>query len=225
MKTHILLFTTFVAALAFAGCGSKSSFTDPRDGQTYKTVKIGNQVWMAENLNYKTANSYCYEDKPANCHKYGRLYTWAAAMDSAGIFSNAGKGCGSGVTCGASGTIRGVCPRGWHLPSDAEWEILFGSVGGKDVAGMKLKSKSGWYDDEGESSNGTDEYGFSVLQADFRFCDGYYHDDAKVAYFWASTYSGHDAYGLFFYAGTEGVYSGYHDKNDGFSVRCLRDSD
>ena len=168
MKNRILLFITLVAAFTFAGNVPKGSFTDPRDGKTYKTVKIGNQVWMAENLNYKTANSYCYEDKPANCHKYGRLYTWAAAMDSAGIFSNAGKGCGSGVTCGASGTIRGVCPRGWHLPSDNEWKTLFEAVGGESVlddmtirfyttAGKKLKSSNGWND--GYEKNNRQRYG------------------------------------------------------------------
>uniref|UniRef100_UPI0028061827 fibrobacter succinogenes major paralogous domain-containing protein n=1 Tax=uncultured Fibrobacter sp. TaxID=261512 RepID=UPI0028061827 len=199
-----------------------------------------NQVWMAENLNYKTANSYCYEDKPANCHKYGRLYTWAAAMDSAGIFSNAGKGCGSGVTCGASGTIRGVCPRGWHLPSDNEWQTLFVAVGGEygetevenmtirfyTTAGKMLKSTSGWEDDKGKNGNGTDEYGFSVLPSGRRTGDGICIFAGKFASFWSSTeYSSYAAYRWYFDYGIEDVRSYYYYKNAGYSVRCLKDSE
>ena len=89
--------------------GSDSSITDHRDGQIYKTVKIGNQVWMAENLNYETENSYCYDDRMSNCLKYGRLYTWSNAME--------------------------VCPRGWRLPNKEDWETLLKNVGGDKSAG------------------------------------------------------------------------------------------
>ncbi|WP_308602805.1 fibrobacter succinogenes major paralogous domain-containing protein [uncultured Fibrobacter sp.] len=235
MKKRILLFVTLVAAFTFADGGQKGSFTDPRDGKTYKTVKIGNQVWMAENLNYKTANSYCYEDKLANCHKYGRLYTWAVAMDSAGVFSNDGKGCGEGKTCAAKKSVRGICPKGWHLPSDNEWKTLFEAVGREyretelgditiriyTAAGKKLKSKSGWDDD-----NGTDDYGFSVLPAGLRYGDGNYSNGGKYASFWSSTEDrSFNAYDWYFLYGSGCVNSFFSLKGYGYSVRCLRDSD
>jgi len=120
----------------------KGSFTDPRDKKTYKTVKIGEQVWMAENLNYNAKGSKCYDNKPANCDKYGRLYDWETAMKA--------------------------CPSGWHLPTKEEWDALYKVVDGETA----LKSKSGWScgeccDIEGEDcewlGNGTDDYGFSAL--------------------------------------------------------------
>ena len=129
---------------------------DDRDGQTYRTVKIGDQWWMAENLNYaylqptKTldSSSFCYDNDPENCKQYGRLYLFSAAMDSAGLFSSDAEGCGYGTECpfdhivpkiykGYSDTassleppIRGVCPEGWHVPTVDEFVILLESIGG-----------------------------------------------------------------------------------------------
>ncbi|PBC73263.1 fibrobacter succinogenes major paralogous domain-containing protein [Fibrobacter intestinalis] len=207
---------------------SHGTFTDSRDGQVYKTVTIGTQTWMAENLNYDynegTAKSYCYRNEPDSCAKYGRLYLWSAAMDSAGVFSDGGKGCGYDTTCKATEPVRGVCPEGWHLPSDTEWKTLFTAVGGTGTAGIILKSTSGWDDYEGKSGNGTDEYGFSVLPAGDRTDDDYYLGAGKYAYFWGSTEnSSRYAYYWDFYYGYEGVYSGYNLKGKGYSVRCLKD--
>ena len=133
---------------------TKGSITDTRDGHSYKTVTIGSQTWMAENLNYKTDNSYCYDDKASNCSKYGRLYTWAAAITA--------------------------CPTGWHLPTKAEFETLFTAVGGQSTAGKMLKSTSGW----NSSGNGSDDYSFSALPAGVRDYKGdYYSSEGNFAYF------------------------------------------
>lgn len=137
---------------------------DERDGQVYKIVKIGDQTWMAENLNYAylqpttlwDSTSFCYQNDPANCEIYGRLYSWSAAMDSAGLFSDDAKGCGFGVVCLPPRNVQGVCPEGWRIPNYDEWNTLFESVdpgnnGG--LVGIKLKVAE---------DGGTDDYGFGL---------------------------------------------------------------
>ena len=114
------------------------------DISNYKTISIGEQRWMAENLDYNVEGSKCYGNSADSCAKYGRLYTWTTAMGGA-----------SSSSANPSG-VQGVCPVGWHLPSDGEWTTLTNYVG--SGAGTKLKSQSGWVD-----GNGTDEYGFSAL--------------------------------------------------------------
>ena len=210
---------------------SYGELTDARDGQVYKTVQIGEQVWMAENLNYAynkgTAKSYCYNNSADSCAKYGRLYLWSAAMDSAAVFGDVGKGCGYGSTCEAGSAtteVRGVCPEGWHLPSKAEFETLFAAVGGWDVAGKALKSTSGWTDD----GNGTDSYGFSALPAGIRDTSGDFYSAGYYAGFWSATEDNSDnAYHMgLFYPRDDAYLSSYYSyyKYSGFSVRCLRNS-
>ena len=145
--------------------GEFGTLTDARDGHTYKTVQIGEQVWMAENLNYdyqtEITHSLCHDNKQENCDAYGRLYPFAAAVDSAGLFGDGGLGCGgSGFKDNSAGNLkessRGVCPEGWHLPSKGEWEQLFTTVGGIDKAAKVLSAAD---------EVGTDEYGFNAFDA------------------------------------------------------------
>ena len=216
---------------------SDGELVDERDGQTYKTVKIGNQVWMAENLNLETPNSYCYNDSAKYCTKYGRLYTWAAAMDGAGKWSTNGKGCGDGNNmCLPMSPVRGVCPERWHLPTKAEFETLITAVGGiqdadaDDVwsdAGKMLKSISGWNDcgkGADHSGDGVDAYAFLALPAGGWYDRGKYDDEGNRAVFWSSTeYSSSRAYSMSLeycvgYVDLP-VYNVYY----GFSVRCVKD--
>ena len=157
--------------------------TDSRDGHVYKTVKIGEQVWMAQNLNYEAATSYCYNDSTEYCEKYGRLYTWAASVDKSE------KECGLGNECNlASGNIRGVCPDGWYLPSEDDFETLIKAVGGEKGAGAKLKSLSGWRDDDGVSGNGSDAFGFSAQPVGVGMRS--YYGEGYNTQFWGSTECG-----------------------------------
>ena len=199
--------------------GLTGNLLDTRDGQTYKIVTIGTQTWMAQNLNYETANSYCYGDTPSNCSKYGRLYTWAAAMDSAGTWSKNSKGCGYNKTCTPTYPVRGVCPTGWHLPTKAEFETLFTAVGGSSTAGKKLKSTTGW----NYSGNGSDAYSFSALPAGFRNSIGNYYNEGDNAYFWSS--SGYTSYAYYvdLLYGSDNAYLLNDGKYYGFSVRCVKD--
>ena len=176
---------------------------DPRDKQLYKVVTIGDQTWMAENLNYKTENSYCYgetasDPKTENCTMYGRLYTWAAAND--------------------------VCPEGWHLPDTTEWNKLITAVGGDSTTGTKLKSQTGWKDYKGTSGNGTDVYGFSGFPAGGEDYGGFYFDMGFGTGFWSATEDGsYDAYDMGLYYGREDAYLLSFSKNRAYSVRCLKD--
>ena len=205
---------------------SKKTLTDFRDNQIYKTVTIGNQTWMAENLNYAyvlknvvdDTSSSCYKNEEEYCAKYGRLYTWAAAMDSAAMFSHTGEGCGNDKQCDVEGGVRGVCPSGWHLPSNNEWLTLFSDIGGIPSAGLKLKARSGWFYFNGKSKNGSDLFDFSVLPG---------IDDWGTSYFWTSTIllrSSDESFGVLFddddYVEIKSIW-----RKDKSSVRCVKDSD
>lgn len=172
----------------------KGTMVDSRDGKTYKTVQIGSQTWMAENLNFETKDSYCYGKTLSNCAKYGRLYTWADAKEA--------------------------CPSGWHLPDDDEFTILFSTVGGKIVAAKMLKSTSGW--DEG--GNGSDEFGFSALPAGTRSDDGGHAHQGVGAFFWTSIEDdSEEAYSMYLRYDYSIAGMTTSNKHNAHSVRCLAD--
>jgi len=184
-------------------------YTDPRDGKVYKIVDIGDQTWFAENLNFQTGNSWCYNDNTSNCDLYGRLYDWSTAFDA--------------------------CPPGWHLPTDPEWRTLEGNadtqypVGdptwtgtgsrGYD-AGKRLKSKVGW-----NSNSGTDIFGFTALPAGFLSATPSvgFATLGTETYWWSAGYGGGGAFYRNLRGGLDNVVRSSYDKEGGFSVRCLKD--
>ena len=212
-----LLLSAVIMAVGLSGCGDDngagsgggnnnggggggSKFTDERDGKTYKKVTIGGAVWMAENLNYETSSgSWCYDDKPSNCTKYGMLYTWRAAI--------------------------AACPVGWHLPMDKEWDALVEAAGGQNVAGSKLKSKKGWAGYSGISSS--DEYGFSALSggyySPYQFAAGgtFKSMDSSGDWWTATKRSSDLAWSMFMSYKSNFASGGNSSKRIGNSVRCV----
>jgi len=174
------------------------SFTDTRDGKTYRTVQIGDQTWMAENLNYKTGKSVCYANKESNCQKYGRLYDWNTAMKA--------------------------CPAGWHLPSDEEWTALTDFVGGEGTAGTKLKSKTGWSTDKGYKA-ATDDYGFSALPGGGGNSGGNFYYAGYNGYWWSATeYDTNIAWNRIMNYNYGYVDWNINSKSLLYSLRCSQDS-
>jgi uncharacterized protein (TIGR02145 family) len=172
------------------------------DGKTYKTVKIGKQTWMAENLNYEAEGSKCYKNNPDNCAKYGRLYDWETATKA--------------------------CPKGWHLPSYTEWSKLLrfvdnGASSARLEADKHLKAASGWNQLYGLSSNGTDDYGFSALPGGFGRL-GYFYGAGYFGLWWSATpYGDYNSYMFGMSSRFDGFLQHDHDNDNLYSVRCLRD--
>lgn len=144
------------------------------DGNVYGTVKIGDQVWLAQNMRVKTPKgSWCYREKEDNCKKYGALYSWAAAMALPDKCNQ--DDCYDLI----KQPHQGICPKGFHVPSKEEFLKLFDAVGGKNIAGKKLKSRTDWWSHPGE-----DYFGFSAFPGGYR--DNRYRDVDSIARFWTS---------------------------------------
>ncbi len=194
-------------------CPSISSVT--YGGKSYKTIQIGNQCWLKENLDIGTMingsgeqtdngmiEKYCYDDNPSNCENYGGLYQWDEAMQY--------------VT---TPSAQGICPSGWHLPTFAEFQTLGATVGGNSNA-IKAMGQ-GW-----EQGTGTNTSGFSALLAGYRHPDGSYYFLSSDAYFWSSTeYYSPNAYSMRLIGYSHELFpDGYINvgKKYGQSVRCLK---
>jgi len=199
MKNKLTLITLLLTGgLAYAQ--TMGSFTDARNGQTYKTVSyedplLGAKITiMAENLNYKIAGSYAYDNNEQYRKNLGLLYTWRAAMKA--------------------------CPSGWHLPSDSEWDLLVNRFGGASKAGAALKSTSGWKD----GGSGTNSSGFNAMPAGSCFDGRAFCCGGLYGVFWSST-EGDGSYAwdrLLLYSSSE-VYRDGGSKDDAYSCRCVRD--
>ena len=174
------------------------TYTDSRDKKTYKTVKIGSQTWMAENLAYKaTSGCYAYENNESNAKIYGCLYTWE--------------------------TAKKVCPSGWHLPSKDDWSALLTYLGGENIAGDKLK-EAGTNHWQKPASAATNETGFTAIPGGFRNEQGEFYVLGYNGWWWCSTEEDTErANQVLIFGHTKDVTISYINKNNGFSVRCVKD--
>ena len=150
---------------------------DSRDNQIYRVVIIGTQTWMAQNMNYKTNSSRCYNNEEANCETDGSLYYVGDSLE--------------------------VCPSGWHLPDTSEYRILINAAGGAATAGKMLKSTSGWLTEDDQDGSGTDAYGFSIIPAGYFYTSvaGPGSDyESKRAYFWTRSQGNNENEGIDYYS-------------------------
>ena len=225
MRKFLFIGFLFLVGYSYTQTGT---ITDARDEKVYKTVVIGLQTWMSENLNVSTFRNgdvileaktkeewenagknkqpaWCYYDNdPKNGAKYGKLYNWYAVNDP-----------------------RGLAPIGYHIPSHTEWKSLIEFLEGVEKAGYKMKSKSGWYQD----GNGGNTSGFTGLPGGFRNYDETFYLIGRVGIWWSSTESNtYNAWGrqLTDYQDDiihvdNGAYIVGRVKGDGLSVRCIKD--
>ena len=217
---------------SFSGWLCGDYLVDPRDEQYYGTIQIGNQCWMAQNLNIgsmiigdstqsnnDTIEKYCYDNLESNCNEFGGLYQWDEMMQY--------------VT---DTSAQGICPSGWYIPTDYEWKILEGTVDsqfgvGDPIwntggyrgfdAGFHLKSTTGW----GTTGNGDDSFGFTALPGGYRDTDGSFGSLGSADYFWASTEWWNDSSAIrrHLHHNLNSIYRSEWVKTAGYSIRCVKD--
>ncbi len=195
MKKKILLSIILICLFYFANAQKFGELKDTRDGKVYKTIAIGEQVWMAENLNFEAPKSWCYDNNPENCKTYGRLYFQEAAMNS--------------------------CPVGWHLPSDDEWKQLEQHLGMSTEEANKFNAWRG--NNEGERLLSDSTLGFNILLAGYRNPPANNMLQGMQAFFWTSTAKQSLGYMRQFYENQNKIFRRVRPKNWAFSVRCVKD--
>ncbi len=224
MKTILfstLLFFTFSTFAQIFTCGN--DFTDTRDGKIYKTIEVGSQCWFVENLNYGTltqstslgvphsnmnddgiAQKYCYDNNEANCNTYGGLYEWNELMKYTEIEK-----------------VQGLCPNGWHIPSDGEWKILEMELGMSQTDADAFGNNRGT--DEGTQLKSGGSSGFDALLAGYRFAYGSLNNLNDLGYFWSSTKDLANTQNSHYRLLTTGakITRATEIKISGFSVRCI----
>ena len=172
-----------------------------------KSVKIGTLTWTTQNASVETPDSWCYANQPANCAKYGRLYTWESAKAAC-------EGMGGG----------------YRLPTNEDWKNIINHAGGEKAAGKKLKSKSGWDRCGGsdrdcvKNGNGTDDYGFAALPGGQRNVGGVSITAVAYGFYWSATEFGpYSAYNrlIDYHGGSVTEFN--NDKGFGYSVRCVKE--
>ena len=194
-------FAIVAFSLLLTSCSE--SFTDSRDGQSYDVVKIGDLTWMAENLNFEMAGSFCSEGDSRNCKRLGRLYSWTEA--------------------------RSVCPDGWRLPTKEDFESLVAATSKEAAqspshsrAGAALKARDGWF----KKGNGSDAFGFKALPSGYRSVDGKFDGIGGYAYIWSATEDVENresnAYYLFLSFSSDAASINAFAKEDYRSVRCVK---
>lgn len=231
MKSWVALFFRLIsligmAAFVFHGASCEGdpagdepdlygTWTDKTDGTVYRTLTLGDQVWLVENINRGemiegdrdqqdngVIEKYCYDDNPVLCDKYGGLYQWGEAMQYSTRESS-----------------QGVCPPGWHIPSDSEWKILeiFLGMSHEDADDILWRGA-----DYGQSLQPEGDTGFEALRGGNRFVTGTFNRIGNSGYFWTSTIAedGH-AWRRGIDINEGGIYRSINDKSFGFSVRCV----
>lgn len=213
----IVVTTKSSSSLAVNYDGYSGTLKDSRDGNVYKTVGIGPNIWMAENLNYKTDSSWCYDNIPEKCENRGRLYTWPAAMNLPPSYIDS--------TVKITGTYQGICPQGWHVPTSEEYANMVKYVIKPEAvyddvrAGEIFCSTNDWT----TSTKGVDSLGYNVLPTGYRNDTAAFVGETTIATFWTTKDGG------YYYMTYPGYYLIGHPigtkpmKYYARSLRCVKD--